>query len=386
MKLSLAEAIEIYTIMKEKGVVLYGAGKEGKLALKTLEREGICVHEIADQKTGKRIGNRCTVDLETLCKAGGEVCIVTPLQELPVVYAKLEERFDKVIDNFIVHWMAYFFPNDKGEVEYMNSFPFNHYESPFAQKKELEIYKKQNHTQSILDLNINLDAQLKLLPKLITRRYDFLKKKEENNFRYYSENSFFVEGDALLLNSIILEYHPHRVIEIGSGLSTCVMLDTREYWIDCGGMSIMCIEPYPERLYASIRDTDEVDIKESFVQDVDLLAFEKLEANDILFIDSSHVMKTGGDVYYEIFEILPRLKSGVLIHFHDIFYPFTYPEKWLLEGRAYNEAYILRALLMNSEAYEIVFWNDYMIDKYSSQLMEGGLFRAGGGSLWIRKR
>jgi hypothetical protein len=111
-----------------------------------------------------------------------------------------------------------------------------------------------------------------------------------------------------------------------------------------------------------------------------------LESGDILFIDSSHVGRAGGDVPWVYFNILPRLKSGVLIHIHDILYPFTYPETWLKQGRSYNEAFIVRALLMNSNRYKMIFFNDMMISKYENEYKEGWSTgnKPFGGSLWLR--
>lgn len=119
------------------------------------------------------------------------------------------------------------------------------------------------------------------------------------------------------------------------------------------------------------------------VQQCDISIFEKLEKNDILFIDSSHVAKSGGDILYEYFKIIPMLQSGVIIHIHDIFFPFTYPKKWLYEGRCYNEAYILHGFLMNNNEYEIIYFNNFM----HSNLVEsiGESFESG-GSIWIRKK
>lgn len=310
------------------------------------------------------------------------------MQKLPHVITRLEKKFEIVIDNFIVHWMAYFIPQDIKELGYMKAFPFNHYESPFSQSTELEVFRREKNMDTMLDIDLNVDIQLEFLSKLVIHSNDFKKRKNENRFRYRSDNTFFPDGDAVLLHSMIREWHPHRIIEIGSGFSTCVMLDTREYWEDCAEMKVICIEPYPERLKANVKDSDKIDIRNIFVQNVDLREFEVLEANDIVFIDSSHVIKTGGDILFEIFEILPKLQSGVLIHFHDIFYPFSYPENWVLEGIAYNEAYLLRALLTNNNAYEIIFWNDFMAGKYGERMIESGLPKdmLGGGSLWIRRR
>ncbi|MCI9083454.1 MAG: class I SAM-dependent methyltransferase [Lachnospiraceae bacterium] len=388
MKLSLKQTIEMYNLMQERGTVLYGAGQEGMLALQVLEREGIRVHGIADQQVGKAIGNRRTISLEELCAHGqNEICIVTPMQKLPEVSAMLKEHYEIVIDNFMIHWMEYYFPKDGNEIEYTRCFPFNHYESPYCQYRELELFRQQNNLE-LLDLDLNTDVQLHFIPKLTAFANDYLSAQQKGDLRYKINNGWFGVGDAILLHSMIREYQPQRIFEIGSGFSTCVMLDTKEYWSNCSNVQITCIEPYPDRLFSNIKKDDNIDIKSLFVQKIDLSEFESLEENDILFIDSSHVTKTGGDIIYEYFNILPRLKSGVLIHIHDILYPFTYPERWILEGRAYNEAYVLRALLMNSSAYEIIYWNDMMSTNHISQLMEHGLRKdvLEGSSLWLRKK
>ncbi len=109
--------------------------------------------------------------------------------------------------------------------------------------------------------------------------------------------------------------------------------------------------------------------------------------NDILFIDSSHVSKTGSDVNHLLFKILPLLNDGVMIHFHDIFFPFEYPQWWAFEGRAWNEAYLLHAFLAHNRAYQIEFFNTYVIDRYRERIAaEFPLFlKNEGGSLWLRK-
>lgn len=112
--------------------------------------------------------------------------------------------------------------------------------------------------------------------------------------------------------------------------------------------------------------------------------FEKLEENDILFIDSSHVSKMDSDVNFLFFEILPRLKSGVYIHFHDVFYPFIYPKEWIYEGRAYNEMYILRAFLMNNAQYKIQLFG-HMLEYQCMDKIPKHLKGCGSGSLWIKK-
>lgn len=154
---------------------------------------------------------------------------------------------------------------------------------------------------------------------------------------------------------------PARVIEVGSGFSSLAMLDTNERFFD-GAVELTFIEPNAERLLSQLRPGDErrAEIITSPVQEVDLSGFERLSAGDILFIDSSHVAKVGSDVNHLVFSVLPRLAPGVLVHFHDVPYPFEYPEDWIHYGFAWNEAYLLRALLQFNSAFRIVLWNSYV--------------------------
>ena len=105
------------------------------------------------------------------------------------------------------------------------------------------------------------------------------------------------------------------------------------------------------------------------VQDVDLAVFEALGPGDILFIDSSHVAKVGSDVNHLVFEILPRLSPGVYVHFHDMFYPFEYPEDWILgEGRYWNEDYLLRAFLQFNGSYAIAVWDHFLWLRFGDRI------------------
>jgi hypothetical protein len=165
------------------------------------------------------------------------------------------------------------------------------------------------------------------------------------------------------------------------------MLDTRDiYKMD---INIQFIEPYPDLLFSLFRDNDskKCKVRDTKVQNVSLKEFRKLKANDILFIDSSHVSKTGSDVNFEIFEILPNLNPGVLIHFHDMFYPFEYPKEWVFAGRNWNEDYLLRAFLSYNNAYEIMLFSHYIHEHHKKAFKTMPLtFKNTGGNLWIRKK
>jgi predicted O-methyltransferase YrrM len=204
--------------------------------------------------------------------------------------------------------------------------------------------------------------------------------------RFYAQNGGYPLGDALVLRAMINHLRPRRIIEVGSGFSTACMLDTLD---ELGHRArITCIEPYPDRLRSLLRKNDDVEVLESPVQDIPVDRFTKLEAGDILFIDSTHVVKTGSDVHYEIFEVLPRLQAGVMVHFHDVPYPFEYPQEWIFgDNYSWNEAYFVRAFLMYNRAFSIFFSGSYM-RLHSAQVVAehfAGFPANPGTNLWLKK-
>ncbi len=132
-----------------------------------------------------------------------------------------------------------------------------------------------------------------------------------------------------------------------------------------------------------------IEVVKSKVQDLQVSFFSKLQRNDILFVDSSHVLKTGSDLHFILFEVLPALNPGTLIHFHDIFFPFEYPKEHVLGDRwfSWNEAYALRAFLSYNSDYEIVVWNSCLEALENEFLLAAFPLYARGGSasIWLRK-
>ena len=124
------------------------------------------------------------------------------------------------------------------------------------------------------------------------------------------------------------------------------------------------------------------------IQDVDFKIFRELESGDVLFIDTSHVSKIGSDVNHILFQILPLLQAGVHVHIHDIWYPFEYPRDWLSRGMFWNEAYMLRAFLMNNQNYEIVMFNNYVLKSMPEVVQKSfpRFVEQPGASLWLRRR
>lgn len=214
----------------------------------------------------------------------------------------------------------------------------------------------------------------------------------DGRHRYHYNNTSYAFGDACIYWGMLGHLRPNRIIEIGSGFTSALALDA----IDHFELQTRCtfIDPNPQLLLttaAPIGPQHEV-IAER-VQTVDPTIIEQLEANDLLFIDSSHVVKTGSDVHFELTEMLSRLRPGAMVHFHDIFYPFEYPHKWVVEENySWNELYYLHAFLMYNSSFEIIYFNDYFKKTHSEiiqllpQTISSRILLNAGGGLWLRRR
>ena len=271
-------------------------------------------------------------------------------------------------------------------------FPPGHFYSPIVlvkdiKNRETKIWKSKE-IDRINDINLNIDEQKSLIDKFSKFYKDLPFKKESvEGLRYKFNNGMYSFTDGIIFYSMMRYLHPKKIIEVGSGHSSALMLDVNQQFFD-NEIKICLIEPYPNRLYKLITNKDKVNttVIEKNVQDVDLSFFKKLHKGDILFIDSTHVSKCGSDVNYILFEILPILNSGVFIHFHDIFYPFEYPKEWVYEGRNWNENYILRAFLTHNENYKIKIFSHYLHEHHSYVFDCMPLaFENSGGNLWLEK-
>jgi len=204
-------------------------------------------------------------------------------------------------------------------------------------------------------------------------------------FHFGGANDQFGPGDAEVLYQVVRALKPKRIIEIGSGWSTKLAYQACEKNRKDGVSSRhTCIEPYEDR---GLRRMG-IDLVRQRVEDMDLKLFNELGAGDILFIDSTHIIRPHGDVTREYLQILPRLKPGVVVHVHDIFTPRNYPRRWIVdELRFWNEQYILEAFLTGNDRFEILLANNWMHSK-------GGLSAVAPyvqahhkpGSFYMRKR
>ncbi len=246
-------------------------------------------------------------------------------------------------------------------------YPDGHFYSPIPSKEDLS--RLSNYP--INDINFRKEDQFNLLKELVHFARDLnIPEKENESHRYYYDNNYFSYSDGTILASLMRFFKPSKIIEIGSGFSSALMMDINDRFLN-KQCNLNFIEPFESsRLKTLVRSTDKVNIMEQIIQDVPISTFNTLEKNDFLFVDSSHISKKGSDLNHILFNILPHLNPGVIIHFHDIFNGFEYPSKWLNEGVYFNECYLLQSFLMNNDHYEILYFNDYLENEYEDWFKE----------------
>lgn len=238
-------------------------------------------------------------------------------------------------------------------------------------------------------LDLNPEYHKFVLEALFPRHYSAFDYPEtgetdEALTSFYVRNSQFSWLDARSLFVLMNDWKPKRVVEVGSGYSTLLMADINTRFLD-RSVSITAIEPYPRPF---LKKLPAVSLIEQRVQDVPSDLFDALGDGDILFIDSSHVAKTGSDVNHLLLNVVPRLRPGVRVHVHDIFLPCEYPQSWVVdENRSWNEQYVLQALLTFSTRFRVLFGSMNALVSHSESLSHA-LGRApeklyGGGSFWF---
>jgi predicted O-methyltransferase YrrM len=265
----------------------------------------------------------------------------------------------------------------------------NHYYEPIPDVSNIDesIWEQETEMKGI---DLNVDEQLTFIEKICKKykkEYDRFGLNEANDeCKYFVNNGWFGEVDGDILYTIIRNYKPKKIIEIGGGWSTLLIsYALSKNQSETGFMGeITTIDPY---ISPSLRSElfDLSNLIEKKVQDVDCSIFQNLGENDILFIDSSHVVKLNSDVCFEYLEVVPRLKKGVLVHFHDIFLPREYPKDWIVKNKFFwNESYLLQAFLLFNQAFKVIWAGNYMKLKYPEKISE--LFRSQAcQSFWIQK-
>lgn len=270
-------------------------------------------------------------------------------------------------------------------------FPLGHFYSPIADPEDLRAREHAIWARREVMPGIAMDSapQLALLGLVgpLARDADYPVDPSADPTIYHYSNDQYPPLDALFLHGALRHFRPRRMIEVGSGFSSLVTADVNRRHLG-RELEFTCIEPYPRQFLV-----DGVDgisrLRREKVEDVDPEFFERLGENDVLFIDSSHVAKIGSDVNFLVFEVLPRLRPGVLVHIHDIFLPDEYPRVWMIDQcRNWNEQYVVRAFLQHNSAWEIVWAAHFMATRHPAEVVAAFLPAArvtGGGSLWLRR-
>jgi predicted O-methyltransferase YrrM len=248
---------------------------------------------------------------------------------------------------------------------------------------------------SLKGIAMNDNAQVSLLKtfhKNLFNDYSRLPAEPTNSpQQYYLTNGLFASVDGEILYCMVKHFFPKKIFEIGSGNTTYLIAQAlnelkkeRRH-----KATLTTFDPFPN-VYVKKGFAGLTNLEQTRVQDVGLERFAELKANDILFIDSSHVVAVGSDVQYLLMEVLSHLNTGVIVHFHDIFLPEEYPKQWLLKDfRFWNEQYMLQAFLQHNNAFNVLWAGNYMKLRHSDLLKrfipsfnEETIIP---GSFWIRK-
>ena len=226
-----------------------------------------------------------------------------------------------------------------------------------------------NKIRKLPGVDLNIQGQIEFLKNLNfsdeLSQLNLLKGSKKFNFKI--NNNFFEEGDAEIYYSMIRYLKPKNIIEIGSGYSSLIALEAIEknLTFDQFKSTLLCIEPY-ENKWLEKKNIKVIREKIEDIQDELIL---KLKKNDILFVDSSHIIKPQGDITKIFLEIFPKLEKGVIVHIHDIFTPRDYPSRWLKdENRFYNEQYLFESLVDHSERYKILLTLNHLKNDLYNEL------------------
>jgi hypothetical protein len=263
----------------------------------------------------------------------------------------------------------------------------NHYYSPIPDTRELPQGLWEGESE-LIGIQMNEEGQLHFLrtvfPQYQHEYGQFSADQCGDPYRFHFGNPAFDGTDALVLYCMVRHFRPSTIVEVGSGYSTLLSASAAAL---NGQTSLVCIEPYPTDIVNGLPGMSQL-IK-TRVEDVELDLFKRLGPNDILFIDSTHVGRIGGDVLYLFLQVLPILQPGVVVHVHDIFLPREYPKTWIMNHHLFwNEQYLLQTFLLFNFAFEVLFCNSFMGLRHSAEMKKTFPNSPwwGGASFWMRRK
>lgn len=245
-----------------------------------------------------------------------------------------------------------------------------HYYSPIPDSMDCAATGFWEDQSALVGLEMGEEVGLALLDQVFPRylaefrdRYGVRETDAEG--RFYVVNGVYMAVDAHVYYCLVRHLKPKRIVEIGSGQSTRLAVDALETNRDRDGSPghLTAIEPFPGDMLKELAEAGRVELIVAKVQDVGLELFESLGAGDILFIDSTHVLREGNDVQFEYLELLPRLPDGVYVHVHDISLPRRYPKVYFDQGIYWNEQYLLQAFLAFNRRFETIWAGNYLLLK-----------------------
>lgn len=262
------------------------------------------------------------------------------------------------------------FPLSKKMLLNIGVFPIReHYYEPLFNPKHLK--KPLSDERVLLGIDWNINGQLDLL-KSFHFQNEFADIPDDfvSDTVFHFRNGAYESGDAEYWYNIIRLKKPKKIIEIGSGNSSKMArlaIDMNRKLDNTYQCKHICIEPYEMPWLEKIG----VKVIREKVENIDVSFFAQLEANDILFIDTSHIIRPQGDVLIEYLELIPTLQSGVIVHVHDIFSPRDYPKEWVVdEVRLWNEQYLLEAFLSCNSEWKVIEALNFLKHNYFEQLKE----------------
>jgi hypothetical protein len=270
--------------------------------------------------------------------------------------------------------------------------PLNYY-SPLNQLQFLEDNQDLWSAPFVpLDIDWRVDHQLEVAREVSTYIHELagIPDHAGHGSEFYWQNNFWNSADALVQYGLLRSRKPSKLIEVGCGFSSLLAARAlRKNSEENPGLKteVTMIEPYPRRELLGKLPRD-WRLVESILQRCPLEWFEKLGPGDVLFYDGSHCCHTASDVNWFFFQVLPRLREGVLIHVHDIFFPSDYPRLWLFDRlQSWNEQYLLQAFLMNNSAYRVEIGNAFIARERTAEMkaLYGDIQPFWGASFWMIK-
>lgn len=273
---------------------------------------------------------------------------------------------------------------------HLGTFPLtDHYYEPLFNPRHL--HRNLDEERELPGLDLNIKEQLEVLSRFHFQDELSIFELTPCSGQFHYHNGSFESGDAEYLYSFVRLFRPKRVFEIGSGHSTLLVhaaIEANKSEEATYACQHVCIEPHP---HPWLRELG-IELRSERVELLDLTLFERLENDDILFIDSSHIIRPQGDVLTLLLEVLPNLRPGVLVHIHDVFTPRDYRPDWILNDvRFWNEQYLLEALLTFTSAFRVIGAVNYLKHRYPVELsrycpvIASELNDREPGSFWIVK-